>query len=172
MLDRHTILKLFEKLNAKLAQKNTRGEVGIVGGAVMCLVYDARQATKDVDAIFAPTTLIRELAHQISEEEELEDGWLNDGAKGYLVAGFEKNEVLTLSHLTVWAPEPKYMLAMKCLSARFDSEDGNDVRFLIKHLKLSTVVQVLDIVSKYYPKNQIPAKTTFFLEEIFEAEKK
>lgn len=137
----------------------------------MCLVYDARQATKDVDGIFSPTTLIRELARQISEEEELEEGWLNDGAKGYLVDGFGRNEVLSLSHLTVWAPEPKYMLAMKCLSARFDSEDGNDVKFLIGFLKLGSVDQVLDIVSKYYPKNQVPAKTTFFLEEIFEAGK-
>lgn len=171
MLDRNKILRLFEKLNAKLAKINTRGEVGIVGGAVMCLVYDTRRATKDVDGIFVPTALIRELAHQVSQEEELEGGWLNDGAKGYLVDGFEKNEILALSHLVVWAPEPRYMLAMKCLSARFDSEDGNDVKFLIKFLSLNTADEALDIVSKYYPKKQVPAKTAFFLEEIFESKK-
>ncbi len=170
MLSRNKIIKLFEKLNGKLSKENIRGEVGIVGGAVMCLVYDARQATKDVDGIFAPTALIRKLANEISKEEELEEGWLNDGAKGYLVEGFERQEVLSLSHLTVWAPEPKYMLAMKCLSARFDSEDGNDVRFLIRFLQLKKVEEVIEIIGRYYSKTVVPAKTTYFLEEIFECE--
>ena len=29
-------------------------------------------------------------------------------------------------------------------------------------------VEVLEVVERYYPRNQIPAKTQFFLEELFE----
>ena len=134
----------------------------------MCIVFMARESTKDVDAIFEPSSVIRNAANEIADEEELEHGWLNDGAKGYLAKGFEKQNILLLSNLTVWSPEPKYMLAMKCLSARYDSEDRNDVSFLVEHLKIKSAKEVLDLVAKYYPHSQIPAKTSFFIEELFE----
>lgn len=75
---------------------------------------------------------------------------------------------MVLSHLNVWAPEPTYMFAMKCLSSRLDSSDGDDIKFLAKHLRLTEIKQAFEIIEKYYPKNQIGAKTQFFLEEIFE----
>jgi hypothetical protein len=168
MLDRDRILRLFEQLNAKLKARRVKGEIGIVGGAVMCVVYEARVSTKDVDGIFAPSSIIRELVNELAFEEELEDNWLNDGAKGYVVDGFEKNAVLELSHLSVWAPEAKYMLAMKCLSARYDTEDKNDVLFLIRHLGITSPNEVFQIVNRFYPKTRVPAKTQFFIEEIFE----
>jgi hypothetical protein len=48
MLTRERITELFEQLNVLLRARGEVGEVGIVGGAVMCLVYNARAATKDV----------------------------------------------------------------------------------------------------------------------------
>jgi len=53
-------------------------------------------------------------------------------------------------------------------SARFDSQDAQDLRTLIRHLRLRRVEQVLEVVEGYYPRNQIPPKTQFFLEELFE----
>ena len=44
----------FKKLNAELKGDGSKAEVCIVGGAVMCLVFNAREQTKDVDAIFHP----------------------------------------------------------------------------------------------------------------------
>jgi hypothetical protein len=57
---------------------------------------------------------------------------------------------------------------MKAIAARFDSNDASDLRTLIRHLGLRRVQQVLEVVERYYPRNQIPAKTQFFLEEVFE----
>lgn len=76
--------------------------------------------------------------------------------------------MIHLSHLRVWAPEAKYMLAMKCLSARWDTHDRDDVIFLVKHLKLESSLTVFKIIEHFYPKKQIPPKTQFFIEEIFE----
>ena len=167
MLDKKLILNLFEKLNLKLADQDEVAEVGIVGGAVMCLVFHARKSTRDIDAIFKPTQLVRKLVEQIADEEDLPTDWLNDAAKGYILGDFEKQDVINLSHLRVWAPDARYMLAMKCISARWDTSDNDDVKFLIKHLRLKTFKETIKIIEHYYPKKLIPPKTQFFLEEIF-----
>ena len=86
-----------------------------------------------------------------------------------MVQNFARVPLFSLSNLSVWAPEPRYMLAMKSISARWDSADKDDVIFLIHHLKIKSADAVLEIVSSYYPKTQIPAKTQFFIEELFES---
>lgn len=168
MLTQKKIKSLLKKLNTKLKSREEKGEIGLVGGAVMCLVYNTRASTKDVDAIFEPSATIRQLSAEIAEEEELPKDWLNDGAKAYIRPQFQKEEVLNLSHLIVWAPEAKYMLAMKCISARWDSNDKDDVIFLIKFLEIKTPQEVFEIIESYYPKSIIPAKTKFFIEEVIE----
>jgi hypothetical protein len=84
--------------------------------------------------------------------------------------GFLKQEVLSLSNLRVWAPEPRYMLAMKCISARWDSSDRDDVRFLLKFLGLNHPKDVFTIIESYYPNSRIPQKTQFLLEELLARE--
>ena len=170
MLTKKRIQHLFECLNECLRERGEMGEVGLVGGAVMCLVFNARPSTKDVDAIFEPASVIRELARKVAEAESLPPDWLNDAAKGYLVPGFSRQEVMALSNLRVWAPEPRYMLAMKCISARWDSADRDDVIFLIRFLKIEAPQEVFSLLQGYYPDERIPAKTRFFIEEVLEAE--
>jgi len=170
MLTRQRITELFEQLNVLLRARGEVGEVGIVGGAVMCLVYNARAVTKDVVGIFEPASIIRELARQVAESESLPPDWLNDSAKGFIMPGFVQQEVLALSNLRVWAPEPRYMLAMKCISARWDSSDRDDVQCLLKLLGLKDPQEVFAIIESYYPNNRIPPKTQFLLEELLGAE--
>ncbi len=166
MLTKEKILDLFKQLNSLLRERGETGEIGLVGGAVMCLVYNARAATKDVDAIFEPAAVLRQAAAEIGAREGLSPDWLNDAAKGFLLPNFSRQEVLTLSNLRVWAPEARYMLAMKCISARWDSSDRDDVIFLIKHLGLTRSEEVFALIESYYPDNLIPAKTKFFIEDV------
>lgn len=166
MLTAELIRKLFVALNEELRKKDVIGEVGLCGGAVMCLVFQTRQATKDVDAIFAPARQLREAARAVSGAFDVPADWLNDAAKGYFFSEPPRIPVLNLSHLRIWAPGPDYMLAMKCFSARFDSHDRDDVKFLIRHLKLKKSAQVFKIIKQYCPKGRIPAKTQFFVEEL------
>lgn len=168
MLTKDQIKDAFFSLNEKLAKRGEIGEVGIVGGAVMCLVFDARKSTRDVDAIFKPPALMRKMIAEVAEDFDFEKDWLNDAAKGFIQGNFKQVDVLNLSHLRVWAPEPKYMLAMKCLSARWDTLDRKDVMFLVENLKLRKKDEVFKIIENFFPKNKIPAKTQFFIEELFE----
>lgn len=168
MMTADEISSLFEEMNDELSKSNETAEIGIVGGAVMCLVFNARKATRDVDAIFKPASLVRRIAAKVGERHGLPNDWLNDAAKGYIQGSFERQDVLNLSHLRVWAPDAKYMLAMKCISARWDTSDRDDVIFLIRFLKLKKAKAVFAIIEDYYPKNQIPSKTQFLIEEVFD----
>ena len=168
MLTAEKITTCFREMNDELRSLGKKGEIGIVGGAAMCLVYNARKATRDVDAIFEPSSLIRKIAEQIAERNQLPKDWLNDGAKTFLSSKFKKITVSEFSNLRIWAPEPRYMIAMKCLSARWDSYDGDDVRFLIKHVGLKKPEDVFALIEEYYPKATIPAKTKFFIVEVME----
>lgn len=165
MLDVTTIKKLFKALNDELAKKNIVGEVGICGGAVMCLVFHARKSTKDVDAIFEPTKEIRIASKAVAKQFGVEADWLNDAVKGFFHTDPPREDVLNLSNLRVWAPSAEYMLAMKCVSARFDTFDSDDTRFLISYLKLKKPEEVFRLIAKFYPHNKIPAKTQFWIEE-------
>ena len=154
------------ELNDELRSMNVKGEICLYGGAVMALVFDARPDTKDVDAIFRPSAQIREAARKVAKVRGLEPDWLNDAVKGFLVP--HKQRVLfDFTNLKIYVPEPDYMLAMKAISARANTLDANDVRVLIDLLKINTAGEVLDIVEKYYPREQIKPATQFFIEELF-----
>ena len=68
MLTKGQIGQYLIEMNDRLAAQGARGEVVLCGGAVMALVYDARPSTKDVDALFAPTAVIRDIAKAMAEE--------------------------------------------------------------------------------------------------------
>lgn len=166
MLDVALIKRLFRALNGELSKRGCIGEVGICGGAVMCLVFRAREATKDVDAIFEPTKEIRAAARSVAKEFGLDENWLSDAAKSYFHADPPREDVMKLSHLRVWAPKADYMLAMKCISARFDTHDLGDVKFLLRYLRLSKPKEVFALVERYYPRSRIPPKSQFLIEEL------
>lgn len=168
MLTADTIVALLAALNDELKAKGVKGEVGLCGGAVMCLVFKSRVATKDVDGVFEPTREIREACAKVAGRFDVPRNWLNDAAKGFFAADPPRVDVLSYSHLQVWAPTAEYMLAMKCVSARFDSYDKDDVVFLIERLRLRSPQEVFAIIARYYPSERVPAKTRFLVEELLE----
>lgn len=132
----------------------------------MCLVYNARPSTKDVDAIFQPASTIREIANEIAQDNNLPENWLNDGIKGFLVE-HPKKVFLNLPNLTIMVASPQYMLAMKAMAARIDGTDRIDIKFLIHELNISSLDEVFRIIEEYYPRKIIKPATQFFLEELF-----
>lgn len=163
------IRELFAALDRELATRSVVGEIGILGGAVMCLVFQARESTKDIDAVFAPTREIRDAALAVARKHDVAEDWLNDAAKGFLVSSPPRIQILELPNLRVWAPTADYMLAMKCVSARFDTHDADDVAFLVRRLGLVTPEEVFERITRYYPHEQVPPRTRFLVEELLGA---
>ncbi len=155
------------EINDELALQDANGEICLYGGAVMCLVFKSRPATKDVDAIFEPVKLIRGIISKIADRHNLPIDWLNFGVKMFVVE-HEKKVFLDLPNLKVFVPTPEYLLAMKVLASRTETFDLDDIKFLIGNLEFQNVQQVLKLVENYYPDKTIKPETRFFLEEIFE----
>jgi hypothetical protein len=173
-LSREAILKALKALSDELAKEDAKGELCLFGGTVMVLAFAARLATKDVDAIFQPAQTIRRAAIKIAGENDLPEDWLNDAVKGYISAKHEttSGNLPQFPNLRVLMPTPEYLLAMKCLASRIETTEpeGGDVRdilFLIRHLKLKSAAQVMEIVSNYYPAERIPLKAQYLVESLF-----
>lgn len=155
------------EINDELALQNVQGEICLYGGAVMCLVYKARPATKDVDAVFEPVKYMRSAITKITERHNLPVGWLNFAVKIFVVE-HEKIMYLDLPNLKIFVPAPEYLLAMKILAARAESFDLEDIKFLLNKLNLTTSESALRIVENYYPNKIIKPETRFLLEELIE----
>ena len=160
--------RLFELLNEELARANTEGELYLVGGAVMCLAYAVRPSTQDVDAFFKPAREVRAAAARVAIRAGLEADWLNDAVKGFLSERGDFRAWLELSHLRVLVAQPEYLLAMKCLAFRLGAEfhDEDDIRYLLRHLGVTSYDKALDMLTRYYPLERFPQKTLYALEEI------
>ncbi len=84
LLDRDQVLRLFDELSEELVRRGTRAEIFLVGGAAMALAYDARRATRDIDAVFQPKEEVYSAASVVAARHDLPDDWLNGEVKGFL----------------------------------------------------------------------------------------
>jgi len=99
--------------------------------------------------------------------------WLNDSAKGFVLARHEivDENLPQFPNLRLTMPTAEYLLAMKCLASRIgsvetDADDVNDIIFLIRHLKLKNAAEVLELAASYYP-DRIPVKAQYLVEGLF-----
>ena len=161
MLTKKQLVGLFELLNKELAKEDIKGELYLVGGAVMCLAFAIRPSTRDVDAYFVPAAKIRSIAQQIASNQGLDESWLNDGVKAYLSPQGVYEPYLALSHLKIFCASAEYLLAMKCLAMRIGEEfhDIGDVEYLLRNLGITRYEKAIEIISKYYPAEKFPAKS-------------
>ena len=173
-LGREQIMAALQRLNELLHQKGVIGELCIFGGAAMVLAFDARESTRDVDAIFVPKSDVLEAAKQVASELELDPDWLNDGVKGFVS---DQSEVTSdgmpvFTNLRVMRPTTEYLLAMKCLASRVadygHAGDKADVTTLVKRLGITDSESVIELVCRYYKEFLLPPKIIYFIEEIMD----
>jgi hypothetical protein len=134
LLSRADILAALEALARELETTETvREEIVVAGGAALVLLFNAREATRDVDAFPIGSTgftAVRKAAQRVAAALDLPEDWLNDGAKGYLNGLLPGQVLLDRPALLVRALAPQQLLAMK-LSAWRDDVDIADARLLL-----------------------------------------
>lgn len=165
-LTKEGIRRLFALLDADLARAHVHGEIYLVGGAVMCLALDARDATRDIDAVYRPAQAVREAAARVAASAGIPETWLNDAVKGFLSPRGEFTTYLELANLRVYVARPEYILAMKCAALRLGAafHDLDDVRFLLRYLNIEKAADALAIVERYFDASRLGPKTRLALE--------
>ena len=165
-LGREDIRALLDDLSAELAARGARAEIFLVGGAALAVAYDATRATRDLDAVFIPTDVVRQAARAVAEHRGLTEDWLNDAVKGFLPGPDpDAQRFYSSDSLIVDVASPRYLLAMKLFAARAEI-DADDIILLYRQLGFTTADEGLDLVEQAYPGRPIPAKVKFLLTEI------
>lgn len=168
LLDRTAIEEAFRRLGDRLARRGVIADIYVFGGAAMALAYDARRATRDIDAVFKPHGIVLQEARGVADELGLPGWWLNEQASAYVAPGGDPSAPHVFDHpgLRVAAASPEHLLAMKVLAAR--RRDSDDIRFLIQRLSLTSLDQVLAICAEVFPDEPVPDRARLILEDALE----
>jgi hypothetical protein len=167
-LDRAAIEDAFRRLGDRLARRGVVADLYIFGGAAMALAYDARRATRDIDAVFQPHGVVLEEARGVADELGLPRWWLNEQASSYVAPGGDATAPRVFDHpgLRVAAASPEHLLAMKVLAAR--RRDAEDIRFLVRHLDLANPGEVLGLCAEIFPDEEVPGRARLVLDDVFD----
>ncbi|WP_188455116.1 DUF6036 family nucleotidyltransferase [Virgibacillus oceani] len=151
-ITKELLIEVLEILDEKLEENKLELSLNIYGGTVMMACFDARPATKDVDALFDTSTLVENILTDIAEMYGLNSDWINQDIREPMRYIKEESlkEICSFKNLRVFAPSAEQMLAMKILSARPEPyRDFNDAAFLVNYLSIDSLEQVLNIFEKY-----------------------
>jgi methylmalonyl-CoA mutase cobalamin-binding subunit len=74
-LGRDEIRALLDDLSAELSKRGARADLFLVGGAAIAVAYDSARATRDLDAVFLPTDVVRQAAISVAERRGLAKDW-------------------------------------------------------------------------------------------------
>ncbi|HUB35355.1 MAG TPA: DUF6036 family nucleotidyltransferase [Solirubrobacteraceae bacterium] len=166
---RSRILAALRALGKELTDNGVRGQVFVVGGAAMALAYSTRRVTRDIDAVFEPKALVYEAAAKVAEDLRLPEDWLNDAAKGFMPGADQRaRPVPEVTGIEITTASPRYLLAMKLMAMRY-GEDDEDIEILLRECGLDSAEEALAVLEDLYPQAEPPAKTRFFLEELFQS---
>jgi predicted nucleotidyltransferase len=168
LLDRNLIDRVLTRLAERLDRRGVTGDLYVFGGAAMALAFDARRATRDIDALFVPHGIVLEEAREVAKEFGLPHWWLNEQASAYVAPGGDASapRVFDRPGLRVTAASPEHLLAMKVLAAR--PRDIEDVRTLVDHLGLVSAAQVLAVSATVFPDEPVPDRARLLIEDLFD----
>ncbi len=175
-LTKAEIVAALNRISELAAAEGVRLEMTLYGGAVMLLAYDARDVTKDVDAIIRPPEVGRRLVAKVARERGLAEDWLNDNVRLFVSTKEAKNELplpnVLRAGLHITRPTAKYLLAMKVMASRKPlpgyAGDYHDIETLLRVTKIKSVDAVATVVEAFFPDTVLPEATQLAITEILE----
>ncbi len=150
LFDREGITELLTELDGRLNRRGVRGRIYVVGGAAIALSFDTRRSTRDIDAVVldAHGALFDEV-RAMARAHGLADTWLNEQASVYAnIDDVAAPIVYSGPNLSVTAGSARHLLAMKARASR--ASDVADIRFLARHLNLSTATEIERVASEVF----------------------
>lgn len=176
MLDARRMRVLFDAIGRMLAEAGQRAEISVYGGSALILMYDFREATRDIDYVpmLGNAEIVSRIADEIGRRENLPEGWLNDAVSIFtsdrpdfqLVGDFPAGA----PGLRVYSASPRYLLAMKVMAMRssLETSDVSDIWHLVDICGIESVEDARAVVGEYFPGKRIPRRNDLILEDLFE----
>lgn len=143
----------FRRLADRLSRRKVVGEVCVYDGAAMVLAFDARRATRDVDATFEAHGAVIAEAREVAKEMGFPPSWLNDQVSVYVSRSFDEGRTSIYDHpnLRVRSASARHLLAMKAHAARAFAPDREDLVVLVRRLGLTTASEVERVCAEVFP---------------------
>jgi hypothetical protein len=162
-LSKSDVVAALGRLGELADAQNQNMELVLLGGSLMVLVFETRQATRDVDVVIvspAETAGVRAMAKTIAAERGWPDDWLNDAAKGFMVGISQGPVVFSSPGIVVRRPAFEQLLAMKLCAWR-DDVDIADARRLLRELSGAYNEVWLGVEPYLQPGRELKAKFAF-----------
>jgi hypothetical protein len=111
--------------------------------------------------------VVLDVAPVVADELGLPRWWLNEQASVYVAPGGDPAARRVFDHpgSRVSAASPEHRLAMKVIAAR--RRDADDVRFLVKHLGITSAVEVLALCAEVFAEEDVPPRARLVLDDVF-----
>jgi hypothetical protein len=149
-LSRADIVELLTEVGAFLADRGWRATIYVADGAAMALLFDARSATRDVDAVFrSDRGQLSAAIRHVADRHGLPAAWLNDQVAALVPAADDPDAVeLVLPGLEVLLSSPRHLLAMTMLAGR--DRDLDDLTVLFRELGVTEPGQAVRITEEVF----------------------
>ena len=166
---RDQIVGLLDELADRLQARGVAASIYVIGGAAISLAFDARRATRDIDALVLEGhgPLIDEV-RSMAVERGLPSTWLNEQAVAYVSRLPDDRAAVVYDNpsLRVAVASAEHLLAMKVASGR--PTDVGDIRLLAERLDLSSTAAVLAVFAEVFPGQPLGDRQRLVIEDIFD----
>ena len=151
LFTKELILYAFGEIAAELRTYGVHGEIFLVGSSAVTMGYNPYRASDDVDArIDKSRAYVLQAAKNLARREGWDRFWLSELAVIFIPATADPDAIVVYDEpgLTVKAPSPEMLLAMKGLSAR--KKDEEDLTVLIPLTDISNMSELIELVKECY----------------------
>jgi len=145
---------LLDELAKRLDEHGVAADIHILGGSAMALLFPddpETRATRDVDAAFAPPSVVREIIEQMGEDFGLSKNWMNTNATPFMPSRAIAHKPESPVVISIASVEE--LIAMKLAASR--EQDLHDLAVLAKHAKITDPQQLVDIAFEQYGEDSV-----------------
>ena len=146
-------LRELAKEYRKLAGKQTKAEIVLVGGAAVLTNYSFREMTTDIDAVIRVSGAMKDAINHVGDRYHLPNGWLNADFQNTSSYSSElvlhSEYVCTYSNvLAIRTVRGEYLISMKLVSGRRYKADLSDIVGILYEHQLASHPIDLSMINK------------------------
>lgn len=155
LLTRVQLLALLTELGELLTRRGLEGQLYVVGGAAMSLVFDARRVTRDVDAaVPGDQAALWAAAREVADKHGLPPDWLNSRAAAFMTNEADPDALeITVPGLAISVASAEHLIAMKLRALR--DRDLADLDILFRAVGIRTPEEAAAIHDRLFDESYV-----------------